>query len=178
MKQATKYRGEIFRRSGAKMILALILVLSTLSVTSCRGQAPHWPARMNRSPEEMLVDVIRWQQHMEVKESIGELDFQCFTDSDLKAFMARDRPRIVADLLRSAPDFSEIVQALRSLPSAERVSAFETARVIARPTWETMGFVDPQGRGQTEAGHRADLMLAAAITNAFESETAKQRLAT
>ena len=121
----------------------------------------------------MLSDVIRWQQVLEVRQSVGELDFQCFTDSDLQVFIARDRPRRVVGALRTAPDFREIAQALRSLPSAERTSVFEAARTIARPTWASIGFVDPQGRGQTEAGHRADLMLAAAITDAFGAEASR-----
>lgn len=41
------------------------------------------------------------------------------------------------------------------------------ARQTARPTWREMGFIDRQGRGQTEAGHEAELMIARAIADAF-----------
>src|ERR1700733_15001007 len=125
MKTATNYREECPSGSVTRMILALVLVLATFWISSCRDQAARWPERVNRSPEEMLADVIRWQQGLEVRQSVGELDFQCFTDSDLQVFIARDRPRRVVDELRSAPDFLEIAHALRLLPSVERTSVFE-----------------------------------------------------
>src|SRR5258708_26937113 len=49
------------------------------------------------------------------------------------------------------------------------------ARQTARPTWREMGFIDRQGRGQTEAGHEAELMIARAIADAFAPDPVNRR---
>jgi hypothetical protein len=43
-------------------------------------------------------------------------------------------------------------------------------RAIARPTWATFCGVDPSGRGQTGAGHKADLLVAEAVLRVFGVE--------
>jgi hypothetical protein len=66
--------------------------------------------------------------------------------------------------------FEIIAAALKTLPHDRLLLEFESARGIARPTWRQMGFIDRKGRGQTQAGHRAGLMIAAAIVDAFAAE--------
>jgi hypothetical protein len=63
-----------------------------------------------------------------------------------------------------------VAAAIRTLSREQLADAMRTARRSARPTWREMGFIDRQGRGQTEAGHEAELMIAAAIIDAFAAE--------
>jgi hypothetical protein len=117
----------------------------------------------------MLADVIRWQQRVEVRASTGEWAGECFTDDDFAVFVRNKRPEVVVARLKRAADFRELVSALRTLPPAERAATFKDARSIAHPTWAMMGRIDPTGGGQTEAGHRAESMIAVAIVDAFEA---------
>jgi len=149
---------------GASLVAVGILLLF---VTGCEALAPDWPDRRNQSPEQMLVDLVRWQQHKHVRASTGILAFECFTDDDYRAFVSEKRPASIVERLRKASDFAEIVTALRTLPRERLLAELRAARRIARPTWAQMGFIDRQGRGQTEAGQAAELLIAGAIVGAL-----------
>ena len=118
----------------------------------------------------MLQDVVRWQQQKHIRKSIGELANECFTDADFAAFRAGDIPRQIVTGLRKTEDFKVIAAELRKLSPDRLTEAVSQVRRIARPTWRQMGFIDREGRGQTEAGHQAELMIAAAIVDAFSAE--------
>jgi hypothetical protein len=115
----------------------------------------------------MLTDLIEFQQRKHVKGSTGELAHECFTDLDFASFKSARTPARVAARLAEAPDFHVIANALRAIPAERLVEVMRAARQKARPTWRQMGFIDRQGRGQTEAGHQAELMIADSIVNAF-----------
>ena len=57
-----------------------------VGLASCSALAESRPDRAGKTPEQMLADVIRWQQLAEVRESTGEWAYQCFTDRDFDAF--------------------------------------------------------------------------------------------
>jgi hypothetical protein len=144
-----------------------MLILTLMLCFSCSVESDDWPDRRNRTPQQMLEDLIRWQQSKNVRTSTGTLDFQCFTDRDLRVFQAEGRPAKIVARIESMKEFAFVVDELRTLSQATLMAELRSARLIARPTWETMGFIDKEGRGQTDAGHEADLEIAVAITMAF-----------
>jgi hypothetical protein len=152
--------------------LRLLCAATMVSVAAaCSLFADSWPDRAGRSADQMLVDVVRWQQRANVKESTGKWAYQCFTDDDFAVFLASRVPSRVAATLSRAPDFQVVARALAGLPPVQLAAAFTRARLTARFTWRQMGFVDPAGGGQTEAGHNAELLIARAIVDAFEGAT-------
>lgn len=150
--------------------MVVLGILISLACAGCDALAATWPDRQNRTPPEMLTDVVRWQQRLHVRESTGELASECFTDVDFAAFRRANVPGQVVTQIKAAADFGVITAALRALPRGEQMTALRAARQVARPTWREMGYIDRQGRGQTEAGHAADLQIARAITDAFAGE--------
>lgn len=147
-----------------------IVLAAALAFGACDVLAQDWPDREGKTAQQMLNDLVVLQERKHVRESFGELRGQCFTDEDFAAFKAAGTPRRIVERLRRAPDFAELADALRTLSSDEREAAYSAARRLARPTWRSMGFVDRQGRGQTEAGHAAELQIAAAIVDAFAAQ--------
>lgn len=153
-----------------KVLVVLLFSLGTLLSSACSSFAQDWPERTGRTPEQMLEDLIRLQQLKHVKQSTGEMAHEAFTDLDYEAFRAADVPQQIVSRLKGADDFAIVAAALRALPSERLAAGLLSARRIARPTWRQMGFIDAEGRGQTEAGHFADLSVADAIANAFSAE--------
>src|SRR5262249_53268817 len=127
-----------------------------------------------KTPEQVLVDLVVRHQRASVRESVGEQRGECFTDDDFATFTAAATPKRIAERPQKAPDFVEGANALRPLPADQPVGADRSARQVARPTWRQMGFVDRLGRGQTEAGHLAELQIAAAIVDAFAARAPAQ----
>jgi hypothetical protein len=135
--------------------------------------AGDWPDRSNKTPEQALTDLIRWQQRLHVKQSTGIYHYECFTAVDYETFQQNKTPARIAERLKKSPDFIEMAAALRSLPAEKRAQVFQEARRIARPTWRTMGYIDRSGDGQTEAGNAADLDIASALVDAFVAAVGK-----
>jgi hypothetical protein len=136
----------------------------------CEALASDWPDRRGRTPEQILLDLVRFQQLRTVRASTGQLAHECFTDRDFASFRAAKTPEQIVKRLKQAPDFAVVATALRTLSPERLDETMRAARQTARPTWREMGFIDRQGRGQTEAGHQAELMIAAAIVDAFAGE--------
>jgi hypothetical protein len=148
---------------------ALVLIASFL-YAGCELFASDWPQRRGRTTEQVLLDLIQFHQQRYVKRSTGVLAHECFTDRDFASFKAAEKPMRIVERLRQAPDFAVVARMLRALPVADREATMRRARQTARPTWQEMGFIDRQGRGQTEAGHEAELMIARAIVEAFAAD--------
>ena len=146
------------------------VAVACLGLAGCTMLAGDWPDRTNRSPAQMLIDLVQNQQHKAVRASYGELAHECFTWIDFEAFVREDRPARIVERLKKASDFSELTAALRSLSPARRVAAFAEARGTARPAWRMMGYIDPSGKGNTDAGFQAEGRIAAALVGAFEQE--------
>lgn len=136
----------------------------------CEALASDWPDRQGRTPEQILLDLVQFQQRRSVRASTGQLAHECFTDRDFASFRAARTPEQIVKRLKQAPDFSVVVAAIRTLSPERLAETMRIARQTARPTWREMGFIDRQGRGQTEAGHQAELMIAAAIVDVFAQE--------
>lgn len=114
-----------------------------------------------------LIEVITRESRTVVRSSWGELAHECFTDENLKRFIADGVHQKVAERLKRDPGFIAIVKEIGVLPNNRRDDLLSKARQTARPTWAMMGFIDPQGRGQTSAGRKADLLVAGAIVDSL-----------
>ena len=147
-----------------------LLLIASFVFTGCDVLASDWPNRQGRTPEQILLDLVQFQQRRNVRASTGELADECFTERDYASFKAARTPEQIVTRLKQAPDFAAVAAAIRTLPSEQLARTMRTARLTARPTWREMGFIDRQGRGQTEAGHQAELMIAMAIVDAFAAE--------
>lgn len=148
----------------------IVVAFASLVVAGCNVLASQWPERAGRTPEEVLLDLIQFHQQRSVKKSTGTLAHECFTDRDLASFRAAEIPQQIVERLRNAPDFAAVARMLKALPVEQRAATMRKARLTARPTWREMGFIDRAGRGQTEAGHEAELMIARAIVDAFAAD--------
>jgi hypothetical protein len=124
--------------------------------------------RAQNQPSEKLIDLIKREQTKNVKKSTGTMAYQCFTDEDLARFHASGRAKKIVEGLKMDPQFKTTVAAIRDLPEAARIELLAKARKFAQPTWAQLGYIDPEGAGQTEAGQKAQLEIAAAITEAAQ----------
>jgi hypothetical protein len=141
-----------------RMILAVML-LATVVQSACGALAEP------RQPED-LIAYIRAAETAEVRESWGEAAGECFTWNDYDSFVRAKRPAVVAGQLKVAPQFRTLVEMIRAMPQTEREKLLARARETARPTWAMIGRISPDGT--TEAGRKADLLLAESITGAVE----------
>ncbi len=121
------------------------------------------PERETAEAAGRLVDIITEQQHRDVKQSYGELASQCFTDKDLEAFMRHGTAAKAAEVLKRDNRFIETVLAIKRLSPADRQDLLNTCSQLARPTWAELGRISSEG--QTDAGHKAELMIATSIVN-------------
>ena len=150
--------------------IPVLLLIASLLFAGCDVLASDWSDRQGRTPEQTLLDLVQFHQRKSVRTSTGEMAQDCFTDRDFDAFKRAGTPAEIAKRLRQAPDFAVVAGALRTLPPDRLAETLRMVRQTARPTWRQMGFIDRQGRGQTEAGHEAELMIAIAIVDAFAAE--------
>ena len=144
-----------------------VFAIGVLLAGGCDALAADWPDRQGRTPDQMLTDLVQCQQRKYVRASTGELADECFTDRDFAVFKSSNTPRQLVARLKLAPDFKVVVSALRTFQPEKRAATLQITRQSARPTWQSMGYIDRQGRGQTAAGHQADLLIAEAIVDAF-----------
>lgn len=61
-------------RHVAEIFIGAVLLVTT----GCALLAGDWPDRRNRSPEQILADLTRWQQKKHVKPSTGVWAHECF----------------------------------------------------------------------------------------------------
>jgi hypothetical protein len=110
---------------------------------------------------EALLETVKEQQRRNVRESFGELSGQCFTDADLQKFIDAKRPAKIAEDLKTDKSFLAAVLALRNLAPPDRQRILDSAAKPLRPTWTELGRISREG--QTEAGQRAEVLIAEAI---------------
>jgi hypothetical protein len=137
----------------------MLLILGLIGIDAGSAQS--------RQGEE-LIELIKREQSKNVKKSTGTMAYQCFTDDDLVRFRESGRARRVVEGLKAGPEFEAVVAAIRDMPEAARHELLSKARNTAQPTWARLGYIDPGGRGQTEAGRTAQLAISAAIVDAVQ----------
>jgi hypothetical protein len=119
-------------------------------------------------PNDKLIDLIKREHNKNVKKSTGTMAYQCFTDDDLARFRASGRAKKVVEGLKTDKEFIAVVAAIREMPEESRRELLAKARGTALPTWAQLGYIDPEGKGQTEAGQTAQLAISAAIVEAVQ----------
>jgi len=131
------------------------------SPTTQRHESKTLPRREPKNKPEKLISIIQEQQRKNVKESWGELAHQCFTDDDLARFVQNRRIEQITESLKRNPEFLDVVLAIRQMEPSERKKLLISADKPLRPTWAELGRISREG--QTEAGQKAEKMIATAI---------------
>ena len=104
------------------------------------------PSREPKVKPEELISVIQDQQRKNVKEIWGELAHQCFTDDDLARFVQNKRTEQITESLKRAPEFLDVVLAIRQMELSERKKLLVSADKPLRPTWAELGRISLKGR--------------------------------
>lgn len=148
-----------------RAIHVTFLMLVILVQTACAAVAEP------RAPED-LIAYIQTAEKVEVRESWGEEAGECFTWSDYDRFIRSNRPAVVASGLKATPQFRKLVEMIKAMPKPEQDKLLGRARAAARPTWAMIGRISREGT--TDAGRKAGLLLAGAITAAAEEMLAER----
>ena len=154
-----------------KIVTAVLIFICILLVVYVRKTPSKELSQQHRSgptkiietknKANQLITIIKEQQRKNVKESWGELAYQCFTDDDLARFIKNKRIEQIIESLKRDPNFLDVVSAIRQMKPSERKKLLHAADKPLRPTWAELGRISREG--QTEAGQEAEKMIATAI---------------
>jgi hypothetical protein len=114
------------------------------------------------NPQELL-EIIKSQQKVEVKESRGESASQNFNREDLAAFKKKNVPKVVKERLRHDSHFIDVVLAIKQMEPTPRQNLLNTGLQTYKKTWAELGKVSSEG--QTDTGQEAEQMIAKAIVD-------------
>lgn len=112
---------------------------------------------------EKLIEIIKQQQALYVKESWGSEAYQCFTDNDLKKFKESKVTQKITQELRTDNKFIDVVLAIKTIPKGNWQDLKESSLITFKPTWSKIGKISREG--QTETGQQAEKMIAKAIVD-------------
>ena len=115
---------------------------------------------------ERLQGVIQAEQKKYVRESYGQEAGQCFTQDDLDSFVKENRLLQIVAELRHSNDFLDLAVGIKMLAPSDRQHLLDASRGLSHPTWRELGRISPQG--QTDAGQKAELLIAGAIVAEIE----------
>ena len=87
------------------------------------------------------------------------------TSENLESFKKQKRPeQIVTDLMNDN-SFIDLIISIKKMTPTKRQDLLNKCSVIAKPTWDEMGRISPNGDGQTDAGQEAERLIAKAIVD-------------
>lgn len=112
---------------------------------------------------EKLIEIIKQQQALYVKESWGSEAYQCFTDDDLKKFKESKVTKKITQELKTNNKFIDVVLAIKTIPKGNWQDLKESSLITFKPTWSKIGKISREG--QTETGQQAEKMIAKAIVD-------------
>ncbi|PWU19826.1 MAG: hypothetical protein C5B50_05200 [Verrucomicrobia bacterium] len=135
-----------------------VLVAFAISLLGCRDQRALTPGDTNE-----IRNLVQKAQRKHVRESYGELAYQCFTEQDYQAFDREQRAHSISSNLKANRKFMEAVLSLQQKSPADRALLINDLRHPLRPSWAQLGQVSKEG--QTEAGRRAELDIANAVAD-------------
>jgi len=110
---------------------------------------------------EEIIEVIKEQQRLHVRESYGQLAHECFTYDDLNMFKREGVPEEITTKLRRNKRFIKIVQSLNVMTASKRGKILRRAAKTYKPTWAKLGRITREG--QTDAGQMTEKLIAHAI---------------
>jgi hypothetical protein len=110
-----------------------------------------------------LIKLIIREQRTYIRDSWGQLDYQCFTSDDLARFKSVNVPRQVTERLKTDAEFLSLVREIGQLSSGARSQLLSRAYRTYRPTWRQLGRISRAG--QTVAGQQAERLMAKAIAD-------------
>lgn len=111
--------------------------------------------------QKKLNDFIKEQQLYYIDRSYSEQE--CFTDSDLASFeywQEYVQLEIIDD-----ERMDSMATEIKTLSPADQERLFDQALQVYSPTWGEMGYIDPNGTGQTQAGQDAEKALTEMIVD-------------
>ena len=114
---------------------------------------------------ERLLEIITSAQLYYIPASIGEEDFESFTDDEFVEFIDSGAPKNIANRIARQKVFVAIAFNLKRLDPIERDDLLIEAEGLHRPTFAQLGRIPRDGSGQTDAGSRAELAVARAIVS-------------
>ncbi len=148
-----------------KNVILSLIFLATVSLDVVSCQTSGCPGTAGELKKEFISVIARYQKK-HVRESYGEWAGQCFTWIDLDAFNAQDVPVQVKSKLKQDAAFSQLAKCLGELSPDAWATIREEGLNHFKPTWAEQGKVSRSG--QTDAGQRAEKMIAAAVVEAAE----------
>ena len=143
-------------------LVALMVVLAISVSTQAAAQVVLPTKVASAKSVDALIELIRYAQKQNVRESWGEKAYESFTDQDLDKFHDADIPKKIVQELRRDKKFIAVLQSLKSLNRQQREELLDRAASTYKPTWAQIAKIDR--RGQTDAGQQAEKEIAAAIT--------------
>jgi hypothetical protein len=145
----------------AALLIALLFLCSCISFAE------------QARPGDSLLAFVKSTQVANIKASTAPDAQNCFTDDDYIQFEKQGRAAAIAKTALSSTKGKQVLADVRAIPAAERAKIFEAARNIARPTWAQLGDIPADGSGQTDAGNRAERILAGELIDQIEKALKK-----
>ncbi len=111
--------------------------------------------------EGKLLEIVHNQQRLNVPESTGPADYECFTEADLETFIKNREAHQVASALKMDANYIRSVIELANYPKYMQSNVLNNINIPFRKTWGELNKITPEG--QTQAGQEAELLIANAI---------------
>lgn len=113
-----------------------------------------------------LGDIVGYVQRYHVRESYGVEAGECFTWVDFAQFERTGTLARITAELRTDRAFLAAIAKVSAMPVDDQRALLVKCRRLSRPTWAEIREISP--RGTTEAGRRAERMIAEAIVDLAE----------
>jgi hypothetical protein len=144
-----------------KLHLLLAVVFASFLTACTPAGVSHY-----QSPVSLRA-IIEEQINSHVRLSYGELDGECFTDKDLETMIHERVPDLIATQLKRDPGFRTAIDQMRTTSVDERNLYLLRSRQPVHKTWEELGRISSEG--QTEAGQKAESLIANSVVNLAET---------
>jgi hypothetical protein len=122
---------------------------------------PPVPVPTSTVSADELLEIIKTQQRLNVKESWGVNMGQNFSNDDLKVFKEKNVTQAITESLRHDDYFIDVVLAIKGMASTPRQKLLGDALKTYKKSWAEFGCINREA--QTEAGQEAERLIANAI---------------
>jgi ribosomal protein S18 len=143
------------------------VAVSTPVASPIVSGTPAPPVTISTSPSlpqpELLIIIIKREQHDNVRESYGEQRGQNFSEEDFARFVKEGKVADITVHLKTDREFLDVVLAIKRMPASDRQKLLDKGSSTHKQTWSEIGKISPEG--QTDAGQKAERKIAEAIVN-------------